>query len=262
MTDEHTLTGEFRLHETFASRHLEHPRTLVVYLPPGYDHEPDRRYPVLYLHDGQNVFDKATSVGEEWRVDETATAMIERGEIAPLIIVGIYNTGEHRIEEYTPSRDAKHQSGGKADAYGLMMVEEIKPHIDGQYRTLPGASTTAMAGSSLGGLLTLHVGLRHSAVFGHLACLSPSVWWDDRVIVREVRELPGKLPLRIWLDAGTNEGPEVTADARMLRDALLERGWKEGEDLRYLEVEGGSHDEHSWAARVDPFLRFLFPAGK
>ena len=262
MSDEHTLTGEFRLHETFASAHLQHPRTVVVYLPPRYEQEPERRYPVLYLHDGQNVFDKATSIGEEWRVDETATEMIERGEIAPVIIVGIYNTGEHRIEEYTPSRDPKHDSGGQADAYARMMVEELKPHIDGTYRTLEGAETTAMAGSSLGGLLTLHIGLRHSGVFGALACLSPSVWWDNRVIVREVRDLATRLPLRIWLDAGTNEGDEVIADTRLLRDALVERGWAEGADLQYSEVEGGSHDERSWAARVGPFLRFLFPAAQ
>ncbi len=256
---EHTLTGDFRTHENFRSAHLEHTHTLLVLLPPGYAEDQNRRYPVLYLHDGQNVFDKATSVGEEWRVDETATAMIERREIAPLIIVGIYNTGEHRIDEYTPTADPEKKHGGKADQYARMLIEEIKPFIDREYRTHPDAANTGLGGSSLGGLLTIHLGIRHPNVFSRLAALSPSVWWDKRVIVREVNELPGKLPLKIWLDAGTQEGEEVITDARALRDALVTKGWVVGQDLGYVEAEGGQHNEASWAARVDPVLRFLYP---
>ena len=254
----HTLCGEFRLHHKFRSAFLKERRTLIVYLPPGYDGQAARRYPTLYFHDGQNVFDKATSVGEEWRADETAQAMIEAGEIEPLIMIGIYNAGEHRIGEYTPTVHAE-KGGGRADAYGRMLVEELKPLIDQTYKTLPGAGSTGMAGSSLGGLLTMHLGLKYPTVFSRLAVLSPSVWWDDRVIVREVESLPGKLPFRIWLDAGTGEGEEVLTDARRLRDALKGRGWVEGQDLEYREVEGGKHDEASWAMRVGPFLKFLYP---
>lgn len=257
----HTLTGDFRMHESFHSAFLEWDHTLIVFRPPGYDADPARRYPVLYLHDGQNIFDQATSVGQEWRVDETALGLISSGQIAPLLIVGIYNTGEHRIDEYTPTPDSGKQHGGKADQYGRMLIEEIKPFIDREYRTLPDAPNTGLGGSSLGGLLTMHLGIRHSGVFGRLAALSPSVWWDDRVILREVNELQGKLPLKIWLDAGTQEGEEVIADARALRDALVGKGWVVGQDLTYIEAEGAQHNEESWASRVDSVLKFLFPVG-
>ena len=255
----HTLTGDIRTHEHFPSRHLEHDRTLIVFRPPGYDADPRRRYPVLYVHDGQNIFDRATSVGEEWHIDETAHALITAGAVEPILIVGIYNTGEHRAEEYTPSRDAGTGVGGQADRYGLMLVEEIKPMIDREYRTLPTRDVTGMMGASLGGLLTLHLGLTHPAVFGRLAVLSPSVWWDGRWILDRVRALPTKSPLRIWLDAGTREGERVLPDTRALRDALVARGWTAGDDLAYSEIEGGEHNEASWATRVEPVLRFLYP---
>jgi len=197
---------------------------LAVYLPPGYKPRAARRYPVLYLQDGQNVFDKATSFGEEWHVDETAQALIEQGQIEPLIVVAIYNTGEHRVDEYTPTKVAD-KGGGSADLYGRMLVEEIKPLIDRKYKTLPSAASTGLGGSSLGGLLTMHLAIKYPTAFNRLAVLSPSVWWDNRVILREVQELPAKLPLKIWLDAGTAEGPNVVADVRALRDALLAKGF-------------------------------------
>jgi predicted alpha/beta superfamily hydrolase len=216
---------------------------------------------VLYLHDGQNVFDKATSVGEEWRADETAMGLIASGAIEPLLIVGVYNTGEHRADEYTPARDETKGVGGKADLYGRMLVEEVKPFIDREYRTVGDAAHTGLAGSSLGGLVSVHLGLRYPHVFGRIAALSPSVWWSNRAIVRHVQGLEQKAPVMIWLDAGTKEGEQVVADARALRDALVAKGWKLGEDLGYLEAEGGEHNEASWAARVEKVLRFLFPAG-
>lgn len=254
---QHTLTGDVRTHEGFHSRHLQHDRSIVVYLPPGYDSRSADRYPVLYLHDGQNVFDRATSVGEEWHVDEAAQELILAGEIEPLIVVGIYNTGVHRIDEYTPTVGS--QGGGRADDYGRMLVEELKPFIDARYQTLPSAGSTAIGGSSLGGLLTMHLGLRYPTAFSRLAVMSPSVWWDDREILHEVRALASKPPIRIWLDAGTAEGEQVIADARALRDALVAKGWILGEDLAYVEAPGGEHNEQSWAARIDSVLKFLFP---
>ncbi len=156
---EHTITGDVRLHEDFHSRFLEHDRSIVVYLPPGYHADSADRYPVLYLHDGQNIFDRATSFGEEWHADESAQALIAAGEVAPVIIVGIYNTGEYRVDEYTPTSGEKGR-GGRADEYGQMLIEELKPFIDQTYKTLPSAASTALGGSSLGGLLTMHLGLR------------------------------------------------------------------------------------------------------
>jgi predicted alpha/beta superfamily hydrolase len=255
---QHTLTGEFRTHERFRSKFLPDPRTVLVYLPPGYKARAARRYPVLYLHDGQNVFDKATSIGEEWHVDETAQSLIESGQIEPIIIVGIYNTGEHRVNEYAPTKVAE-KGGGGADLYGRMLIEELKPLIDRKYKTLPSAASTGLGGSSLGGLLTLHLGLKYPTAFNRLAVLSPSLWWDNRVMIREVESLVSKLPLRIWLDAGTREGPEVVADARSLRDLLIAKGWVADHDLKYVEAEGAQHNEQSWGARIGEVLKFLYP---
>ena len=257
---EHSLTGDFRRHPRFRSRFLATEHTLLVYRPPGYRDDRTRRFPVFYLHDGQNVFDRATSAtGQEWSVDETAQRLIEAGAIEPVIIVGIYNAGERRIDEYTPTRDSRKNMGGSADGYARMLVQEIKPFIDRRYRTLRSAANTGLGGSSLGGLLTMHLGLRYPTVFNRLAALSPSVWWNDRAIVREVDALTAKPPLRIWLDCGTSEGEDVARDARMLRDALVRKGWAIGQDLAYVEAEGGGHNEQSWAMRVEGVLRFLFP---
>lgn len=257
---EHTLTGEFRYHENFASQFLGNQRTLIVYLPPGYDYEPERRYPVLYLHDGQNVFDSATAfMGQEWQVDETAQALIEAGRLAPLIMVGIYNTGEQRIHEYTQTHDGRKHAGGQAGLYGRFLVEEIKPFIDMRYRTLREPQHTGLGGSSLGGLVTLHLGLRYPQYFGKLMVMSPSVWWDRGVILREVEWLPAKPSTHIWLDMGTKEGHILLEQARMLRDRLLAKGWRLKADLRYHEARGARHTESAWAKRVGPALRFLFP---
>ena len=255
----HTLTGDIRKHDAFQSRFLTAQRTLVVYLPPGYDADPARRYPVLYMQDGQNLFDAATSVGAEWRMDETAQELISGGAIQPMIIVGIYNAGEERIAEYSPTRDSKQGKGGKADQYGQFIVEELKPFIDREYRTLADAANTGLGGSSLGGLLSMYLGLKYSGVFFKLAVISPSVWWDRQFIVRRVNAVSQKPPQRIWLSAGTDEGKNVVGDAARLRDALVAKGWDLDHDLKYVEIQGGRHDENAWATVVDPMLRFLFP---
>jgi len=258
-TRPHTLTGDIRVHQSFpsVSGTGTQDRPVLIYLPPGYD-TVEQRYPVLYLNDGQNVFDQATAFSDEWRVDETAQQLIRSRRIEPLIIVGIYNAGDQRVDEYTPTLDPA-KGGGGADIYGSMLVDDLKPFIDAIYRTLPDPENTALGGSSLAGLLTLYLGLRHPATFGKLAVLSPSVWWGDGVIVREVEALPRKTPQRIWLDAGRREGVDVIPDVRRLRDALVEKGWSIGDDLMYFEARGGEHNERSWAKRVGLFLKFLFP---
>jgi predicted alpha/beta superfamily hydrolase len=262
---QHTLTGNFQRHARFHSNFLPDDREVMVYLPPGYDGEPSRHYPVLYLNDGQNLFDGATSFipGEEWHVDETAEQLISEGSLQPLIIVGIYNTGARRVDEYTPTPDRRVGHGGRADLYGRMLIEELKPFIDSHYRTQRDCAHTALGGSSLGALVALHVGLRHAKVFGKLALMSPSVWWDRRTILQEVRQVRSKPAIRIWLDTGTAEGSRparTVSDVRRLRDTLEHKGWRLGQDLAYVEAEGAGHNEGAWAARVGAMLRFLFPA--
>jgi predicted alpha/beta superfamily hydrolase len=257
----HTLSGEFRHHHNFHSQFLEHKRDVIVYLPPGYGAEHARRYSVIYLHDGQNLFDAATAFGgQEWGVDETAQRLIESGDLEPLIIVGIYNTGEHRIDEYTPTQDPRQNRGGKADLYGRFIVEELKPFIDRRYRTKAGPEYTGMGGSSLGGLATLYIGLKYPQVFSKLMVMSPSVWWDSGVILRVVKHLKAKPSTMIWLDIGTKEGRFTPGQVRTLRDALIAQGWRLGADLKFLQVKGGQHNEHDWGLRVEPALKFLYPA--
>lgn len=248
-----------KLHRRFHSSLLPHDRDLIVYLPKEYL-ESQQRYPILLLHDGQNLFDGATSYvpGKTWGVHETADRLIDAGEVEPLIIVGVYNTGLHRIREYTPTSDPRY-GGGEADLYGRMLIEEIKPFIDGEYRTLQGPEHTGLGGSSLGGLVTLYLGLRRPDVFGKLAVLSPSVWWDRKAIFKSVMRTRPKPRPRIWLDMGTSEGKRTLHDSAALHELLVEQGWTDGEDLIYVQIPEGTHDELSWASRVGPFLRFLFP---
>jgi predicted alpha/beta superfamily hydrolase len=264
----HTLTGNIKRHRAFHSRILGNRRDVLVYLPPSYRRFSSRRYPVLYLHDGQNVFDAATSfAGVEWGVDETAQRLIHQKLIEPLIIVAVANIGEERIHEYAPTPGViepkdrpRKRSRGLAHIYGQFLIEELKPFIDKKYRTKREAEFTGLGGSSLGGLATLAMGIFYSEVFTRLIVMSPSIWWDDFAIFRLVGILGQKPSLKIWLDTGMDEpGWEL---ARDLRNYLIDKGWQLEVDLSYLEVKGAKHSEAAWAARVEPALRFLFPPAK
>lgn len=264
---EHTLTGNIHQHTHFESKILRNRRDVWVYLPRGYRRNRRQRYPVLYLHDGQNVFDAATSYSHvEWGVDEAAQRLIRKNLMEPTIIVAVANTGEDRIHEYAPTRGIidenakrKKRSKGLLKKYGRFLVEELKPFIDKLYRTRPEAEFTGLGGSSLGGLSTLVLGLWYPNVFTRLAVMSASIWWDNCVIYDMVDSIQenAKPPLRIWLDTGTHEaGWERAA---VLRDKLIEKGWRLYDDLQFLEAEGADHSEGAWAGRIEQVLRFLFP---
>ena len=256
----HPQDSQLRRHERFHSEFLAHDRDVLVWLPPGYDWT-ERRYPVLYMHDGQNLFepDTAFTKGEHWRIGETATTLIAAGRIEAPIIVGIYNTGEARVDEYTPTDDVK-LGGGLADDYGRLIVDELKPLIDRTYRTRSDRESTGIAGSSLGGLVSLHLAFSHPAVFGRAAALSPSVWWGRKAILKTIRQSRAKPPLRLWVDMGTAEGRRGLDDARLLKAALVGVGFVVGGDLHYAEYEGATHSEQAWSERVGPMLEWLFPA--
>ncbi len=247
-------------HEQFESALVDDRHDFVVYVPPTYPVEPERLFPVLFMQDGQNLFDPETSFirGKYWRLGETADALIQAGEIEPLVIVGIYNTGEHRINEYTPVQDRR-LGGGQAGAYGQMLVEELRLFVGHKYRVLISGANCGVGGSSLGGLVSMYLGLRYPEVFGKLAIMSPSVWWHGGAILKTVSHMRHKTGQRIWLDIGSNEGRRALPDVRMLKTALEEKGWREGKDLGYLEAEGAEHSEWAWAERVAPMLKFLFP---
>jgi predicted alpha/beta superfamily hydrolase len=254
--------GTLRLHRRFPSKILGNRRDLVVWLPPGCDGR-RRRHPVVYFQDGQNIFDPRTAfLGNAWDAGGAASRLIAAGEIEPPIMVGIYNMGFGRMDEYAPTRGVYHgwegeecRSRGRARLYSRFVAGEVKPFIDGRYPTLPGREHTMVVGSSMGAIASLYAALWHPRVFGGAGVVSPSAWWDGLAPVRFVRALRRKPPVRIWLDIGTAEpGWEKT---RLLRDALAGRGWRMGSDLHYLEAEGQPHSETAWAERVGPLLRWL-----
>ena len=259
-----TITGTVAYHDVSGASVGLKDRRLIVWLPPGYDTATTRRYPVLYMHDGQSIMNtKTAAFGVEWQVDETAQSLIQSGQMEPIIIVGVYNTDD-RIPEYTPIATAQY-GGGKANDYGRLLVEVVKPLIDTTYRTKPQAEFTGVAGSSLGGLVSMYFGVTRSDTFSRLGVISPSVWWAERDIVTRVQNMTSKPPMRIWVDIGTTEDNSVedsqktVDDTRALRDALIGEGWVLDTDLKYLEVPGGRHNELAWAARMDQILKFLYP---
>jgi predicted alpha/beta superfamily hydrolase len=255
----HIRRGHLEYINDFESTYLEHNRDVTIYLPAGYADSDSRRYPVIYMHDGQNLFEahRAFIPGQHWRLSDAADAAIGARKAAPMIIVGIDNAGAARIDEYTPTPDPRHKAGGRADDHARMIIEELKPLIDTTYRTRPDPENTAIGGSSLGGLAALYLALHHNAVFRSAAVMSPSVWWNNRVILEELDKFRGSRP-RIWLDIGGREGRDALNDVRALRDRLQERGW-DNFTLRYYEDRRGDHSERAWAARAQRMLEFLFP---
>src|SRR5258708_21225120 len=166
----------------------------------------------------------------DWHVGDSADASIAAGGAEPVIIVGIYNTGKTRINEYTPTKVPK-LGGGRADRYGKFLMNELMPFIQSTYRVERGPLRTGIGGSSLGGLVSLYLGLRIPEGFGTIAPLSPSAWRNHRVIVRFAQaSMPEPRP-HIWLDIGTRERPRIVDDVEMLRDALMQKRWRLGENL-------------------------------
>ncbi len=264
-----SIVGDVRVHKDFPARNLT-ARTLWVYLPPGYDQEVARRYPVIYMQDGNNCFDAATSFnGQEWKVDETFEEGIASGTLPAAIVVGVANTAA-RVEEYTMVKalrgDRRTRIGGKADIYASFLIDEVKPFIDSTYRTLVDASHTAVIGSSHGGLVSLYLGIRHPGVFGAVAAVSPTLSWGNRWLTNYVRRLHA-LPenLRIWIDMGTAEDAvdsngngtsDLIDDVREMHDLLLSRGYDPARVELMLD-EGAVHNEAAWARRLPQILEFI-----
>ncbi|HRK31688.1 MAG TPA: alpha/beta hydrolase-fold protein [Tepidisphaeraceae bacterium] len=263
---QHTLTGNIRSLDDFESRILDNRRPVWVYLPPDYDLVPDRRYPVLYMHDGQNVFDDATSFAGEWRADEIAEALINEGKIKPIIIVAVANAGVARIAEYTPVIDLLRGEGGNGDKYARFLMTELKPFIDKTYRTSPEREFTGVCGSSLGGLISLHIARTYPDVVGLCGAMSPSLWWANMTAVETVRrDAAWTAGCRIWLDMGTAEGNdpdsanEVIRAARDYAEALHTAGRVREKDFKYVEAAGAAHNEAAWSERFRELLIFFFP---
>jgi len=246
------ITGEVRYHYNFEGRGLL-PRNIIIWLPPGYDSLTEKYYPVLYMHDGQNIFDPGTSsFGVDWQIDETADSLIRANEIEELIIVGIYNTYQ-RQTEYIPS-----DTGYK---YMQFIVEELKPFIDKTYKTLPDRKNTAVAGSSSGGLISFMMIWEFPDIFSKGACVSPAFKISNIDFVSDVINYSGsKKQIKIYIDnggVGLEEKLQPGINEMLL--ALKEKGYEEGNDLFWFKDSESEHNEAAWAKRAHIFLKYLFP---
>ncbi|MBZ5663300.1 MAG: alpha/beta hydrolase [Acidobacteriia bacterium] len=254
--------GNLWLHE-LRSRILKNTRLLRVWLPPDYDGWGAVRYPVLYLNDGQNLFDPATAfAGVHWQVGETATRLISEQKIPPLIIVGIDNT-KSRADEYIPykSKDPR-VLNAKGKCYPDFLQREVMPLIEESYSVLKGPENIGLGGSSLGGLITLYTQLAAPGVFGRLLIESPSLFVANRKILDQCRRFRN-WPSRVYVGMGTREvgnaekDEKIVADVRELEAILREAGLDE-QRLKVRIQEGAAHSESAWAARLPEALEFLF----
>jgi len=259
-----SVVGDLRLHE-FKSRIFRNSRMLRVWLPSGYsDAGNAQRYPVLYLNDGQNLFDRATAfAGVEWQVDETADRLIREGAIPPLIVVGIDNTQGERMREYVPYRTFSPpilRPLGKR--YPEFLAREVMPFVQQNYRTAKGPEHTGLGGSSLGGLISLYTAIAIPGIFGRLLIESPSLFISNGQILKDSRRFR-EWPARVFLGIGGKETGredknfELVDDVRELAESLRRSGLHE-QRLRLRIDEDAGHNEGAWAARFPEALAFLF----
>jgi len=247
--------GTVAIVDKFASPQLHNTRSLRVFLPASYSENSAKRYPVLYMHDGQNLFDARTAAyGVAWGVASTVNRLVATGVMEEVIVVGIDNTPD-RILEYTPCCDARY-GGGKLDAYGAFVADTIKPYIDKTYRTLPNKDNTAIMGSSLGAIASVAIAQRYPDLFAKAGAMSGSFWWNNRALI--AKPAP-RVAVKFYLDAGTRD--DGAPDAALMRDAMVKQGYQLNRDLLFYSAEGATHDEKSWAARVDRPLTWFFPWG-
>jgi predicted alpha/beta superfamily hydrolase len=229
-------------------------RTLRIYLPPGYETS-GKRYPVLYMHDGQNLFDDATSFVGEWGVDETLDAMAQAGKLE-LIVVGIDHGAEKRVPELTPWPNPDQSAVAEGAQYLDFVVEVVKPFVDARYRTLADRDHTGIMGSSLGGLISDYAMRTHPDVFGRIGIFSPSYWYSERVW-DYARSRPPRPGTRIWLVAGGDEGGDMTQPAQRMAEMLRAQA---GDDVRLQTAirPGAGHNEKAWREEFPAAVRFLF----
>jgi predicted alpha/beta superfamily hydrolase len=263
----HSISGNIKIAQNVYSPQLNNSRDILIYLPPSYESS-QTHYPVLYMHDGYNLFDEATSYTGEWYVDETMETLA-REENLEAIVVGIPSMGRARLAEYSPFVDKMH-GGGHGDAYLSFMVHTLKPLIDHSFRTLPNKQNTGIFGSSMGGLISLYGFFRFPEVFGFAGVMSPSLWFANRSIFEYIEQVPYQQG-KIYLDAGTREmgghWPDQTimrgrsrryyGRVRRMKRILTKKGYRPTRNLLHIEDAGGGHNEAAWAYRLPNAIRFF-----
>jgi len=247
---EHTVNGTMKIIEKFPMPQFQRQRRIWIYLPPNY-HDADLTFPVIYMHDGQNLFDRLTSYSGEWCVDESMNRLCTEKRTRGAIVVGIDNGGEVRFDEYIPS-----YSG---DKYLDFMVNNLKPYIDRAFRTKPSRAHTGTAGSSLGGLISLYMGLKRPDIFSKIGAFSPAMSFADDGFQNWVKEYD----MKIYLDVGTNESLPYDS-SRKYADLvwntyyqLLTNGFGNDEVKLVVEKDAG-HNEEAWARRFPEAFLWLF----
>ncbi|MBN1666518.1 MAG: alpha/beta hydrolase [Anaerolineales bacterium] len=266
---ENTVIGDLRIWPACYSPQLNNQRAIYAWLPPGY-HDTKQRYPVLYMHDGDNLFDARRSYSGEWLVDETMQQLSQQGQ--PAIIIGLSNQGNLRRMEYNPYASQWPEiPDGSGENYIRFLVETLKPFIDASFRTLPDRQHTGIAGSSMGGLISLYGFLTRPEVFGFCGALSTAYWFGKEGLLNTIETCASGVG-KVYLDVGTEEGPTLqgwgyadqdldrayVTGVRRLHEALLEHGYDQA-NLMYLEETGAPHHESAWARRLPAALKFLLP---
>ncbi|MDI6850618.1 MAG: alpha/beta hydrolase-fold protein [bacterium] len=255
-TKKHTIAGNVRTF-TLPSRYLKYynPRKIWVYLPPDYDTS-GKNYPVLYMHDGQNLFDEAESFAGEWRVDETLELMHKESNFG-LIVVGVENAKEHRMDEYSPFFNQQYKHGGEADLYLKFIVEELKPYIDSTYRTLK--DDAALLGSSLGGLISIYAGFKYPETFKKVGSMSGAFWFNPEIV--ELIKSAKKAPEKIYIDYGKRESEDplkyVEQNEKVIKTIKGKKSLKI-ENILVVVDEEGIHHESAWGRRLKSAIEFLF----
>ncbi len=248
---------------------LNNKRDIYVYLPQSYDTDSNKRYPVLYMHDGQYAFEPSKNTGSSWNIHKAADRLAAGGRMEEIIIVAVPNMSAARVSEYVHydisfSRSMNLQPTGLL--YEDFLVNDLKPYIDATFRTLTDSGNTALAGSSMGGFVTYNLGLRRPDVFGNLAIMSPFFVYVDPDTLEELRDYKvykGKHPIKIWIDIGEVEGLLLDKHVREVIEALTKESYKAGKDICYYCVPGGAHFEKDWAERIHaPLLYFFGDIGK
>jgi predicted alpha/beta superfamily hydrolase len=265
-----TVKGRYLRLDAVRSTVLGNSRGVWLYLPPSFDENPEARYPVVYMHDGQNLFDPRYAFGgRTWQVPQTLDAGIESldptASLPEVVVIAPENTAR-RVYEYTPSKSSEpsYSDSGGGDLYLRFLVEELMPQMSGlevpvklKGRLVTDPAKTTLAGSSLGGLITAYAGVKRPDVFGRLGVFSPSTWWDGRFIIGQVAASTAK-PGLVYVDSG-DSGPSGddwrnTADLVKTYRSL---GFRDGSNLQYVLEPGGTHNEDAWARRLPAALRFL-----
>lgn len=243
------------LSDSFAMPQLGRKRRIWLYLPPDYQSS-QKHYPVIYMHDGQNLFDNLTSFSGEWGVDETLNQLFEQGDYGT-IVVGIDNGGEKRLDEYSPWKNPSY-GGGEGAAYMAFLVQTLKPYIDSNFRTLKGPESTALFGSSMGALISTYGAATYPAVFGKVGAFSPAYWFSISGFVEYLQTNTSDIHnLKIFHLAGENESASMVNLMEKVNGKMLEKGLQKSHSKVKIDADG-THSETYWKREFEGAYRWLF----